>query len=805
MLNNFFKVALRNILRHKGYSFINIFGLAIGLASFLLILLFVKGELSYDRYHSKADRVHRVAFKFNVGSNQFDVAQGPSPLGATMVEYFPEVVQAARIYSRDDVYLSYEDQQFRETEFFWVDSTIFELFDIPLVMGDASTALEKANSIVITTGVAEKYFGPDDPMGKTLVYEDGSLYRVTGVAEESPANTHFHYDFLASLSSLPEVHGRSWDNMIETYNYILLAEGATAEQVEAKFPDFQRKYLAGNIERWSSSTYDEFLAAGNYLRFYLQPLTAIHLESNINNELETNGSYTTVIVFAAIALLILIVACINFVNLATARSTERANEVGVRKAIGSSRRQLVWQFLAETILLSAIAVILSVIITGNFIPLFNSVLSTNLDELFFTEWYFLPGVILLTLLVGTVAGMYPAFVLSSFRPVAVLKGKHESSSRGRIFRGVLVIFQFVASIVLFIGTIVISNQLDYCQSKELGYNKENVVVISGAEVLNESSAAFKNELVRGGGIAGATYSSGLPNMRLTAQVFQKEGDQSDEYHTLLNIMTDFDFMDTYKVQMVQGRFFDVARATDSSAIILNETAVKAIGLENPLGKRLTRTSPDTTLVFTIVGVVRDLHIQPLQDAIRPMVFTVLDELPTDYLSVLIEPGRTAEVLGRVESMWGRFVPQKPVDLVFYDDFFVDYYSQELQTSKVLKSFALLAIVIACLGLFGLASFTVGRRSKEIGIRKVLGASVSEVVLLLSKEFVKWVLIANVLAWPIAYYVMKRWLEGFAYRTDFGVGVFIIAGVAAMAIALLTVSYQAINAARSNPVDSIQYQ
>ncbi len=551
MLKNFLKTAYRNILKHKGYSFINIFGLAIGIASFLLIMLFVYGELSYDRFHSNADRIHRIAVKFHVGSNRFDVANGPCPLSAALVEEYPEITSATRLFQQGDVYVKYEDKQFLENRFLWADSNVFDVFDIVLLNGEATQVLLRPNSVIITPAAAKKYFGESEPMGQTLVSGDGTLYTVTGIAAEMPAVSHFHFDFLASFSTLEESRNPDWLD-VSCYTYVMFQDGYDPTQFEAKLPEFTRKYVGPNVEEQTGSSYDEFLAAGNVFAFFTEPLVDIHLKSEVYNQLEDIGSYNTVIIFSAVALIILLVACINFINLATARSTERANEVGVRKAVGSSRRQLVWQFLAESVFLSGVGVVAAVIIACNFIPLFNSLLNTQLTTSFLTDWYFLPIVIGLTLVVGIIAGSYPAFMLSSFNPVSVLKGKYGSNSRGRVFRNVLVIFQFVASIILFIGTIVIYSQLDYIQKKDLGYDKDSVVVVRGCQELEDSQQAFKNLVLQNSNVVNASYTNGLPYMRLGAEVVQKDGAGSSEYHTLIAINADQDFMKTLKLQMVSG-------------------------------------------------------------------------------------------------------------------------------------------------------------------------------------------------------------------------------------------------------------
>ncbi len=803
MLNNFVKVAFRNILKRKGYSIINIAGLSVGIAAFLLIMLFVQGELGYDRFHRKADQIYRIGLKFHMGSQRLDLAQSPLSLANVLEREYPEVEDVVRLVDAGDRYVRYQDEQFAVERFFWADSTIFDVFDITILKGDLENSLTEPNSVIITDSEAKRIFGDIDPIGKLVTVNDTTLLTVTAVRKEFPSNSHMHPDFIGSLSTLPESREENWISLDGSYTYAVLSEEISPEQFEARLQNVVTTYIGPLLAEMTGSSYDEFVQAGNSFIFFLEPLTDIYLRSEVYNQLEPGGSYMTVVLFAVIACIILIVACINFVNLATARSTERANEVGVRKAVGSSRGELIRQFLAESIFLCAIAVVVAVVIVSNFIPLFNSILDTNLSLSFLTAWYFVPSAILLTVLVGLLAGMYPAFVLSSYHPTAVLKGKYGSSSRGRVFRSTLVVFQFAATIVLFVGTVIVHQQIQFVRDKELGYNKDHVIVIDNSDLLGTSRQTFKEEITRHAGVTSGTYSDGLPEMMLRATFLQKEGARDGEYHTIVVIDADEDFARTYELTLLEGRYFDRNLASDTMNLVLNETAVKEMELTDPIGKRLL--SPDGEWVGTVIGVVKDFHLQSLHDVIRPMALGFSFDPGRPYLSLRVQPGRTAEVMGRVETLWGDFVPNRPVEYASFDESFANDYSREVRISRVVSSFSLLAILIACLGLFGLASFTAGRRAKEIAIRKVLGASVAEVIVLLSRQSVLWVVIANLVGAPVAYYFMSKWLESFAYRIDMSATPFLLAGVSALMIALLTVSYQAIKAARANPVDAIQYE
>jgi putative ABC transport system permease protein len=807
MFKNYLKIAFRNFLRQKVYSFINLTGLAVGIASCLLILLFVRSELTYDQSHKKAPHIYRVAMKFNIGTNRFDVAMGPCPLAGALVKDFPEIVNATRFFHRnyrgEYTYVSFEDKQFREERFLWVDSTIFEIFTIPFVEGNPQTALKHPNSVVITPAIAKKYFGKTDPMGQMLSLEDGSLYKVTGIVEELPENSHIHYDFLSSFSSLEKSRDPEWYD-IAVYTYILLQENAYPKQLEEKLPAFSRTYYEPIIQRIMGISYDKFLESGNYMGFFLQPFLDIHLHSKIENEFEPAGDITTVVIFSAIAFIILLIACFNFINLATARSTQRANEVGVRKVVGSSRKQLIGQFLTESIFLSFMSFLLAWVIVELFLPLFDSFIGKKITTAEEMEWYFLPGFIFAAVVIGILAGSYPAFLLSSFQPVKVLKGKLHSYSKGRIFKNALVVFQFTISIILLIGTIVIYNQLNYMRFKNLGFDKEHVVVIHSADRLGTEQQTFKNELIRNANIVNATYSDCLPQMLLEVKVFQREGAPGNENHNLITMFTDYDFMGTYQVQLSEGRYFSRDRSTDTSAVILNETAVKALGVDNFREERLILMGRKNR-PLNIIGVFKDFHLESFHAKIRPMAAMFIDERPGVLLSVRIGPVEIPETLRFIENQWKHYVPDQPLEYVFFDEQFDKNYKAEIQTGKVITAFALLAIFVACLGLFGLASFTAVQRTKEIGIRKVLGASVTGMIMLLSKEFTRWVLLANIIAWPVAWFAMSNWLQNFAYRIDMGWWIFILSGALALFIALLTVSYQAIKAANANPVDALRYE
>jgi putative ABC transport system permease protein len=626
---------------------------------------------------------------------------------------------------------------------------------------------------------------------------------VNGVTESWPEHSHFHFDFLASFSSLPKSEDLDfYDTAV--FTYILLREGASIDALESKLPEFSGKCMAPVIEKIMATPYQDFLESGNFIGFMTQPLRDIHLRSKWGNELEPQGSFNTVIIFSAIAVLILIVACINFINLTTARSTQRANEVGVRKVVGSSRAQLVRQFLSESIFLSFLSFLLALIFVELALPVFNNLVGKEFSSSHILDWSFLLILLVGAILIGMAAGSYPAFLMASFKPVSVLKGKIQSSMRGKRFRDALVVFQFCASVILLVGTAVIYTQLHYIRNKELGFDKEHVIVVQRAEKLGSQQLAFKDQLYQNPDVLSATFTDSLPQILLEAKVFQKEGEGSQENNTLIAITADYDLLQTYGLKIIEGRYFEKERSTDSTAIVLNETAIKALDIEEPLEKRLVLVGLKRK-PMDIIGIINDFHMESLHTKIGPMAAILVGERPSVLLSVRVRPGNLPQTLGFLEDKWSEFTNNQPFEYVFFDDQFDMLYKAEIQAGKVITAFACLAVFIACLGLLGLASFTASQRTKEIGIRKVLGATTTGILVLLNRNFVIRVLVANILAWPLAYYAMNQWLQNFAYRIRINIWMFLASTVLALLIALLTVSYQTLRAARGNPVDSLRYE
>ncbi len=801
MFKSNFKIAFRNLIRFKAYSLINIFGLAIGIASCIIILLFVSDELGYDTYNKKADQIYRVHTHGKLLGSDLNMAVSPAPLGETMVDEYPEVISSTRLMYNPNMLIRYNDNVFNETRFFWADSTIFEVFTMPFIQGNPFTALNQPHTVVLTKSLAKKYFGDEDPMDKIMNMEDGTPYTVRGVIEDCPSNSHFHYDMFASVASLG-LQGTFWVSN-NFYTYIVLKKGASAEELQAKLPEFSKKYAGPQLQELLGITYDDAVKKGYAYEFIMQPLKDIHLHSHLDYEIEPNSDIRYVYIFSIIAGFVLLIACINFMNLTTARSSTRSREVGIRKVLGSNKAKLIRQFLTESVLLTFFAVLAAVVLVEVFLPAFSNIAGKELHTNYFENWLVIPGLFLTTLVVGFIAGSYPAFFLSSFQPVKVLKGK-PSEGRRNWLRSGLVVFQFAITIVLFACTFIVAGQMKFIQEKKLGFDKDHVLVIQRAWALENHADAFKDELMQSTKIISASNTDNLPGKLFGQTVFKPEDAPLSQQYPLAIMATDYNFAETLGLELSEGRYFSKDIISDSAAIILNENAVKFMEIKDPIGKRIIMPGRTDNQYFTIIGVLKDFHYESLHQQIRPLAI-FYNKGQTAYLPVRIKPANISATISLIEDEWKKFVPGKPFEYFFLDEDFNKLYQSEMKTGQIFSAFSVLAIFIACLGLFGLTAFTVERRIKEIGIRKVLGASISTIVFLISKEFLKWVLIANLIAWPVAYYFMNEWLQNFAYRNEITLWAFIFSGIIALVIALITISSQTIKAATANPVKSLRYE
>ena len=804
MLTNYFKIAFRSLMRNKAFSTINIFGLAVGIATCLLIMLFVQDELSYDRYNEKGDQIVRVIFKGSVQGEKMKEANVMPPVAQTLKADYPEVLEATRLrdYGRPRITLG--DKSFRDDAFAFVDSNFFNVFTLPFIIGDPKSALAQPNAIVISQAVAEKYFGNENPVGKELNFKNlNTSFKITGVIKNVPANSHFHFGIFGSMSSLPEARENSWMTS-NFYTYLVLPEGYDYKQLEAKLPQVMNKYLGPQLEKAMGISYAQYQQKGNTLGLFLQPLTDIHLKSDVLFDLEPGADMSNIYIFSVIAVFMLLIACINFITLSTSTASKRAKEVGIRKVLGSMQRQLVFQFLVESILLSLMAMCVALLLVKLALPMFNNLAGKNLSFHLTGNPLLLLFLLLFGLLVGTFAGSYPAFFLSSFNPVSVLKTKFTSGKRNLSLRSGLVVFQFFISITLMVCTAVVYKQLTYIHNKDLGYNKDQVLLLHDTWMLGKNEEVLRQLLLQDSRVVNISTSNYLPAGPTNLNNFfvYPETDESQMVKTL-RYEVDYNYVPTLGMKIIEGRNFSKELGTDSTAVIINETAAMALGWkESALNHRITNSfNNGSNITYKVIGVVKDFHFKSLHEPISPLVMTLGNNSGT--LIAKVKSRDITSLLSSIKKHWSSFSTEEPLVYSFLDERFNKTYQKEQKVGQILGIFAGLAILVACLGLFGLATFTAEQRTKEIGIRKVLGASVSSIVAMLSNDFVKLVLIATIIAFPLSWFAMHNWLQDFAYRINISWTVFAMAGISALLIALITVSFQAIKAAVANPVKSLR--
>ena len=807
MFRNYLKVAVRNFLRRPGFSLINVLGLAVGVACCLLILLFVRDEMSFDRHNEKLDRMYRVGLSAFVNNNALEAVYTPSPMAKGLVDEIPEVEAASRVRRFGFPVFRHGEKVFSEERVYWVDNAFFDIFTVPFIAGDPRTALKDPLTIVLTRTMARKYFGDGPALGQVLNADGKRDYIVTGVVEDPPRNAHFHYDFLASIETYPESRSPIWINN-SSLTYFLLREGAAAGAVEAKLAGLIRKHVGPQIQAAIGITLDQFLASGGRYDYFVQPVKDIHLRSQYDGELEPNSDIAYVYIFSLVALGILAVAVVNFVNLATARSARRAREVGIRKTLGSYQGRLVRQFLVESVLTAFLAVFLALLLVQVLLPAFNHVTGKALAMPYFENPFVLPGLLGLVLIVGVLAGTYPAFFLASFDPAAVLKTETGGRSRKSRLRNVLVVFQFAVSVVLIIGTFVVRRQMDYVRTKNLGFNKDQIVVVEKVDDIGNQIRAFKQALLANPRVLGASNTGDLIGDDFDGSVFKLAGAAGEENHLFNTLRTDEDFAKVYEIEMASGRYFEAGRKTDSQAVVINETAARELGVTEAAGQQIVAPAPtpEESQTLTLVGIVKDFHFQSLHNEIRPLILGYYGEEGSGrFLSVRVRPENIRETLAFMDRTWRGLAGNQAFEYQFFDDHFARFYQADERTGRVFLAFSVLAAFVAGLGLFGLSAFVAEQRTKEIGIRKTLGASVGEISVLLAGQFAKWVLVANLIAWPLGYYFMHRWLQKFAYRTALSPLSFLAASFVVLAFALLTVSYQTVKAATVHPVQSLKYE
>lgn len=805
MLRNYLRVALRSLFRNKLYSFINIFGLAIGMTACLMIFLWVRNEVSYDRFHEKADRIYRIERKIDFREIHGQAPITSGPYGPALVSDYPEIENYVRLEENELVIKDHRNIN-RKQEVLFADNSVFDVFDFRLERGNAKTALVQPRSIVITRENALKYLGTEDAVGKSLTIdwnEQPVEFQITGILEKVPQTSFVQFDMLASLSTYSDERLTPWFNNF-LHTFLLVKKGVSPQMLEAKFASFLTKYMAADFIQILGPDAD----INDVFQLKMKPLLSIHLHPGEQFEIEPQGSLTSVIIFSAIAILILIIACVNFMNLSTARANKRAREVGMRKTIGAQKSQLWIQFLGESVLLAFISLLMTLGMIRLCLPLFSFISGKSLffNQLFLSgNWLMLIGI---TLTTGLLAGLYPAFYLTSFEPAQVLKGGAFKGTGKAAFRTVLTVGQFVISITLIIGTLVIARQMDYIQKRPLGFEKENMIVIPVEDSqVRGNIAPFRNALSVDPRIKSVAGSSNLPGSRTFSDTVFKR-DDSDDVFDLAYMFIDYDFIDTMKLEVSYGRGFSREFGADQEdTFIINEAAARELGYspEEAVGKRLLRLREANKLEEgTIVGVVKDFHFKSLHQIIEPFLLMLEPEY-TRYISVWIVPGDVGETIDFIRNTWMGIYPGNQFEYSFLDERILRLYQSEGRMQSIFLVFSVLSIFVACLGLFGLAAFTAQERTKEIGIRKALGASSGNIFILLSREFAKWVLLANVIAWPLAYFAMNQWMQNFAYKIKMGLAPFLLSAVLAVGIALLTVSYQSTKAALTDPSVSLRYE
>ena len=798
MIKNYFITAFRRLLRHKIYFFINIFGLSIGIACCLLIVAFVKDQLSYDHFHKNGSRIYRIIQEQRGSEGQIKrVPISPPPLAINLREEFPEIIHAIR-FAKGRTALNYANKRFNEN-FFYVDTDVFDVFDFHLINGDPKTALSEPFSLVITTKIAEKYFGQENPLGKILTFNNRYDYKVTGVLKEMPHNSHIRFNILASIQGQKVM--RDWNQKLLLYTYLLLPEGYNPKNLEDKLPDFVKKR-------------ESYLDSNGWIpEFHLQPLTEIYLYSDLDLDIESYNNIRYVRIFLIIAVFILLIACINFANLSTARSAEWSKEIGIRKTVGASRWQLAVQFLVESVLMSFLASILAIMFIELLYFQFN--FGSNLK---FNFLWPLWELVFIPLIIGLVSGSYPALFLSSYEASIILKGKSLIGSNSVLFRKALVVFQFSVTIFLVICTSKIYDQMNYVQTKDLKFNKDQIIAMPFyGYILENQYDVVKGQLLHYPGILDVAVSSDVPfrlppGFALPKRVVLREGKTISESATLPVYSIDQNFIETLSIDLVAGRVFSKNQVLSDvhASLIINESAVGFLGWSSPdeaLGKQIVlekKSQRKSKKTGRIIGIVQDFHMQTLYQKIEPTIFHIS---PSEFRYVLVKTTqrRTLETLDYLKQTWRQFYPNKPFEYFFLDELMKSQYEQDRKIGILIGGFTLLAICIACLGLWGLALYTAQRRTKEIGIRKVLGASIGNLVMLLSKEHLKLVILASSIAWPVSYYTIQWWLQSFTYRVDIGLGIFIAGSLLIAFIALMIVGYQALKIAVANPIDALRYE
>jgi putative ABC transport system permease protein len=806
MLKNLLNYSLRSFKRQRSYIIINILGLSIGIACSLLIAIYVINEASYDRFNVKKDRIYRLVLNGKLSGQEFVGAYTCAPIGPTMLREYPEVEDYLRMTGRGPTVVEYGDQTFTDDHVVEADSAFFNFFSIPLLKGDPKNVLNAPRRAVVSESTAKRIFGNENPIDKAIkIGDDTARFIISGIMADVPGNSHFEASILTSFMTNPRSQNPIWlSNSFSTY--LLLKPNTSYVTVDEKIPAMLEKYVGPEVQRFMGISIEDFIAQGNKYRFFLQNLKDIHLDPSIQQEFKEASDPKYLWIFGSISILIILIAAINFMNLATAQATRRAKEVGIKKVAGSTRGMLISQFLSESFILSFISLVIALILIRITLPYFNNLLGVSLSLNLFSRWYNIPVLLLFTLLVGFLAGSYPSMFLSSFNPTDVLKGGVKGSTHNGRIRRVLVVFQFAVSILLITGTLVMYRQIFFMLNKDVGFDKEQMLVINSAQALQTRVEAFKEEVRKVPGVINITSSTAVPGRNNNLNGYGIEG-RKDESFLLQTSWVDYDYIDTYGMTLVKGRNFDKLFTSDKDACIINESAAKNFGITDITNTRfLLPQDSGNYRYLQVIGIVKNFNFESLRNPIQPYIFNYKgDNNYWGYITVKLSTQNYKQTISEIEKRWKEFTSNDPLQYYFVDEDFEQMYIQEKQNAQLAVIFSILAVFIAALGLFGLTSFTVEQRTKEIGVRKAMGSSVARIYVVISREIILLVSISALIAWPLIYYIANRWLENFYFRINPGAFSFLAGLAIALSVATLTISYRILKAAGVNPAQSLKYE
>lgn len=806
MFANWVIIAIRNFVKYRIFSLVNILGLAFGIAISILIYILVKQELNYDKYHKYHERIYRVNLRAEAFEYNYNAALTPFNLSVTMKQKLPEVEQTVRVLMGSNKRVSYNDIHYSAKRFYYTDQSIFSIFSIPIVEGDLKTLLTEEYTVVITEETAEKYFGKENPLGKILYLDNGWKFRVTGVCKNTPENTHLHFDFLASLKGIMDDKSADDWSKWPVATYVLLKEGSKPSQLKKGLEAICDEYIVPVIDNFFSS---EVITNShdNFFEFYLQPLTDIHFSTDIIGQFEAGRQKGYLYIFSLLAGIILFIACVNYMNLSTARLSTRAREVALRKVVGATRRQMVFQFFSESIFFSFLATFIALVIIELILKPFNILSGFNLEQEIFNWWFLIPVLMAGAITVGIISGSYPALYLSGFRVLNIMKGTNYRGSASTRFRGILVLSQFTLSIALIISSLIIYNQVKYLQEKNLGFNKNNVVVIQRTYALMKDKEEFKEMLKKNPGIINASVSYTLPGENQEQIPFWVGEGEQKKVKYLTYMTADADFVETMQMHLLKGTDFNENNHPKEHLIVINESAARELELKNPVGTELAPVGAmDKDARYAIIGVVKDYHFESLHKEIKPMALVLLDPgMHVQNLAVRLSGKDIPGTMEYIEKVWKKITRNEPFDYYFLNKDLDMMYKEEERTAGIFAVFSILAICIASLGLFGLAAHTAELRTREIGIRKAMGASVQRIIVMLLSNFTRWVFWAILIAFPLSYFTMKIWLGGFAYHINIELWYFFLAAILAIIVAFITVSFQSLKSAKASPIQALQYE